>query len=371
MLNEPSLIAALEGALRSAAPEKRSAALDHVVELFVAGADRYSDAQIALFDEVFVKLATDIETKARRKLACRLAPLPRAPKGAIRRLAGDPSAAVAAPVLSQSLQLDDYDLVMVATTGSQDHLHALCRRPALNEAVTDVLIERGDRSVALSLATNVGARISEATFELLVRRSAGDDVLTQAVGTRPDLPRHHFVELLAGASASVRVKLISASPSAARDIEAAIADAVVGIGRDAGLVDADPDLAKAEMQRLLRGGRRGDVDTQAAARARKFDQTAAALSLVCRVPMAVAERALVEDTPDMLLILAKAAGCSWKTTKTLLQIRIGESTPPAEQVARARADFERLQVATAIRVLARYRATLRPPPPADLRDNVA
>ncbi len=358
-MSEPSVIAALEAALCSAAPEKRSAALDRVVDLFVAGARRYTPAQIALFDEVFLKLVKDIEVKARRKLARRLAPIPQAPKNTIRRLAQDQFATVAAPVLIHAIQLEDSDLVVISRTSRQGHLYALSRRPSLNEAVTDVVLDFAGRRAARALAGNSGARLSDAAFGKLVQRAAGDDVLAQAVGARRDIPRQRFAELLLNASSAVRVKLAANAPYAAREIEEAVADALVSISQDARIVSQETDLAKAEVQRLSRTGRGSDFDTQAAARARKFDQAATALSLVCGVPFDVAERALTQEQPDMLLILAKAAGCAWHTTKALLRIRAGERAPLAEDLQQARHDFERLQTASARRLVERYRSARR------------
>lgn len=354
-MNERSVIDTLEAALGSADPEKRVAVLDHVTDLFTSGANRYSEAQIALFDEVFLKLSAEIEVKARRKLARCLAPLEHPPKRTIQRLARDPSPAVASPVLRHVLQLEDCDIIAVCTTGSEAHLHAISGRKELSTDVTDILVERGGRRVARALAGNAGAQISDASFGKLVTRAGSDETLAQAVGTRRDIPRHHFVDLLRNASASVRVKLAAADPMLSREVEQIVGEIVGDIGRSAKIVSDDPDLAKSEIERIAHPDRSGDFDTLVAARARKFDQTATALSLLCRVPLDLAERVLAEDKPDMLLIIAKIANCSWKTTKGLLQIQAGDRTLLTEDLQRLRGDFERLQVATARSVLGHYR----------------
>lgn len=354
-MNERSVIDTLEAALGSADPEKRVAVLDHVTDLFTAGANRYSDAQIALFDEVFLKLSAEIEVKARRKLARCLAPLESPPKRTIQKLARDPSPAVASPVLRHVLQLEDSDIIAICTTGSEALLHAVSGRPELSTDVTDVLVDRGGRRVARAVASNTGAQISDASFGKLVSRAGSDETLAQAMGTRRDIPRHHFVELLRNASASVRVKLAAADPMLSREVEQIVGEVIGDIGRSAKIVSEDPELAKTEIDRITHPERSGDFDTLVAARARKFDQTATALSLLCRVPLDVAERVLAEDKPDMLLIVAKIANCSWKTTKGLLQIQAGDRGLPIDDLLRLRGDFDRLQVATAQSVLAHYR----------------
>ena len=55
-------------------------------------------------------------------------------------------------------------LVENAKTKSQEHLLAITKRKSLAETVTDVLVERGDRDVALSVAQNAGAKFSETGY---------------------------------------------------------------------------------------------------------------------------------------------------------------------------------------------------------------
>ena len=83
--------------------------------------------------------------------------MPKAPHNVIRMLAFDDDVDVATPVLMHSERLDEASLVENARTKSQKHLFAISRRRALREPVTDVLVERGDRSVAISVAGNAGA----------------------------------------------------------------------------------------------------------------------------------------------------------------------------------------------------------------------
>jgi uncharacterized protein (DUF2336 family) len=171
------LIDELEDAIASGSPEKRLDSLWRVIDLFTDGAGRYSDEQIALFDGVILRLAAEIEAKARAKLARRLASVARAPVKVIRSLAFDDDTSVACPVLSRSERLEDADLIATAAAKSQDHLHAIAQRTSLSAAVTDVLVDRGDRQVVRSVAKNAGARFSVAGFGKLVARARGDETL--------------------------------------------------------------------------------------------------------------------------------------------------------------------------------------------------
>ena len=56
---------------------------------------------------------------------------------------------------------------------------AIAKREALSEALSDVLIELGDRDVRYSVACNDGAKISPAGFKHLVATADGDARMTR------------------------------------------------------------------------------------------------------------------------------------------------------------------------------------------------
>src|SRR5262245_13610218 len=176
------IIDELEAALASGTSARHIEMLTQITDLFVDGATHYSEAQTGLFDDVMARLVRAIEAEARAKLAHRLAPIANAPVNTIHMLAFDDDIAVAAPVLSRSERLDERALLANAGSKSQRHLFAIAQRKSLSEAVTDVLVERGDREVVQSVITNSGARFSDAGFRMLVDRSAGDDDLARWSG---------------------------------------------------------------------------------------------------------------------------------------------------------------------------------------------
>src|SRR5262249_831694 len=152
----------------------RAEALRYVGDLFEFGAHQFTDVQISEFDNVFTRLVMDVEISARVMLATRLAPMRNAPPSILRALAFDDAIDVARPILCQSEGLGNAILVENAETKSQQHLLAISQRRSLEEAVTDVLVERGDRAVLHSVAANAGAKFSDGGFARLVDRSEGD-----------------------------------------------------------------------------------------------------------------------------------------------------------------------------------------------------
>jgi uncharacterized protein (DUF2336 family) len=304
---------------------------------------------------VIGRLVTTIESNARAKLANRLAKVGRAPVNVIRTLASDDDIAVARPVLRESERLDDASLVATASAKSQEHLRAIAERRRLSEAVTEVLVERGDREVVRSVARNDGARFSNAAFRTLVDRSHGDDVLAVDVGARGDLPRHHFLKLIERASAAVRQKLAAADPRLAAAVREVVAE--IGGSMRAAFRNTSPDYAaaKAQVKALHDAGALGESEVSAFADARKFEETAVALSLLAQVPIDLVERAMLDDNPDLIVILAKVTGLSWSTAQSIL-VRAAGRAMSVQDLDRALAGFSRLKPATARSIIRFYDA---------------
>jgi uncharacterized protein (DUF2336 family) len=355
-----SLLDELEGALASGNINRRIDILTRITDLFVNGADRYSDDQVGVFDDVMARLVNAIEAKVRAKLAQRLASIANAPSNVIHMLAFDDDIEVASPVLAYSPRLDDRDLVSAAAK-SQQHLFAISRRQSLSETVTDVLVERGDRDVVHSVVRNVGARFSDAGFRILVKRSTGDDALATEVGLRSDIPRQHFLVLLDKASSAVRERLVAENPQAGTVIEGVVAEVVGGIRAEAR--NASPDFAAAQeaVERQNRVRRIGESEIYQYARDRKFEETAIALSIMCDTPIDVVERALLDPGAEIILILAKVAGLSSTTTKAILLLRAADRGMSAKDLEQALLSFNRLQPDTARRVLSFFRTRAKKP----------
>jgi uncharacterized protein (DUF2336 family) len=353
MRETPSLIPEIEDAIASGSVNQRLRALKRITDLFLASSDRYSREQIALFDDVLTRLASTIEVEARAVLAGRLARAAGAPPKLIRSLAFDDAIEVAGPVLTEG-QLAEPDLVANASTKSQAHLYAISRRLSLSEAVTDVLVDRGDRRVVRSVTRNAGARFSDAGFGKLVTRASDDETLAENLGMRADFPRHHFLKLLHSASASVRRKLMAAHPSAeieAQEAVARVADTISDGVREASKAFAK---AKAATKRRYSTGQLSERDIHAAAKAQRFEQAVAGLSLLGHLPVDLVERGLLDPCPDIVLILSKAAGCSRSTTKALLLMDVANRKMSPYDIDRALTSFEHLSVATAHRVIKYY-----------------
>src|SRR6266545_3242968 len=314
-----NLLTQVEEAISSGSLSRRGEMIRHVTDLFIVGAPQCSYEDVVLFDTVFTRLAVEIEQAARVLLAARLAPIPNAPPITIRALAFDDAIEVAGPVLVQSERLDEAALVENASTKGQEHLLAISRRRVISEAVTDVLVVRGDRQVVLSTAENAGARFSEAGFTKLVERAEGDDRLAECVGSRPEIPFHLFLELLNKASDAVRAKLERLHPQAKGEVRGAVAEATDRIRDDVLERIRDHAAALAFVESLQRAGQLDD------------------------------ERA------DTIIVIAKSVALSWGTVKALLELHGRNRSLPSHAIPQALASFERLNTATAQEIVRFWR----------------
>jgi uncharacterized protein (DUF2336 family) len=355
MATTASLIHELEDALAAGTNEQRMVTLGRVTDLFVTGADSYSEDQIDLFDDVLLKITARIEAKSLARLSNRIATVANAPRRVVRELAFHDDIDVAMPVLRGSDRISEDDLVANARTKSQQHLLAIAERRTVPEAVTEVLVERGDREVVQSVVKNTGARFSDAGFRTLVSRSNGDDALATQIGARRDIPRHHFLQLIERASARVRSKLIAANPRVAMAVKDVVAEVEGGLRNEIRNASPDYAAAKTQVEELFRSRRLDEAAVYGFARGRQFEQTVIALSLLCGMEIDVVERALFDSGGEVTLILAKFAGLSWTTTSAILLLQAADRGISAQDYEQAMSSFMRLQPATAQRVLGFYR----------------
>jgi len=359
MTSAGSLIADLELALEQDDSAHRAEMLSRITDLFFSGNGRYSADQMHLFDEVIGKLVCAIEPVARAKLAARLAPEPNAPAGVIRMLAFDDNIEVAKPVLRDSECLEEADLVANANSKSQRHLAAIAERQNLSEAVTDVLVTRGNQEIACTVSKNPSARISYAGFRTLLRRSTDDDKLALLLGTRGDLPRQHFLRLIEHASAAVRARLLAENAAEDSVISGVVEEISTGLHADAEEMAADHNEARQLVEGMHRAGKLNEAQVRIFAVERRHAETAIAVALMSGVESDIVERALLAATgSDILVVLAKLAGFSWETARAILMLKSGDRD--AQNLTQAKASFERLQAGTARHVLGFYRSRLAP-----------
>ena len=351
-----SLINEIQDTTVSGLTKRQVRALTRITDLFVAGSGRHSKQQIELFDEVFKTLVAVIELETRIKLSQHLATAPDAPAALVRAFASDDAIVVAAPVLTESTALSDADLVVNARTRGQGHLYAIANRRTISEVITEVLIERGEPGVVHTVAKNAGARFSDGSFRELVARAGDDAQLALHIGMRHDIPRHHFLKLLETASASVCAKIAAANPRLANAVQDAVTEVIDDINQEVRKHSPDHARAESRVKRLQNWHELSEGNVHAAARAQNFEQAAVALSVLACCPIEMAERAILNENPGVVQVIARAADCSWATVKALLLMTAADRRMSEPDLARARENYQRLEAQTAKRVVEFYEA---------------
>ena len=343
-----TLIRDLEGSIAHGSPERRAESLRRITDLFLLSPEALTDEQVDVFDLVIARLATAIETRARAELAERLADVPNAPRGVIRSLAHD-EIIVARPVLTRSERLSDDDLIAVALAKGRDHMLAISERARLSEPVTDVLVSRGDRVVAHAVAGNPGARLSRMSSAALLSRACADEALQALLRQRKDLPESHVHQLVAVARETARRQLAETvspalEPSIAAAVEhsADVVEAAVSNGRDYG-------RAHAFIQALTEERPLSELELAAFAADKSVEETVCAVAYLVGLSVSAAERLFDGPEADLLLVVGKSQGWSWRTVRALFKLRRPEPSPHA--LKRSQEVYDSLSATTAQRVV--------------------
>jgi uncharacterized protein (DUF2336 family) len=311
----------IEQALQQADPKVRHQTLRAVTDLFLTNAADLDDARIDVFDNVFESLLGESDLDGTIDLSQRMAPVGNAPPRLIKRLATDNHIAIAGPVLTHSPRLTADDLHRIALEKGNDHLLAISERPGLTEPVTDVLIQRGNRDVARSVAKNTTARLSRVGLERLVALAERDDVLSAGLSSRQDIPPDRLHALLAAAAARAEDKL----------------------------------KAVAAAQRLVltmkQAGKLGEAEFVDFAQAKRYEEVVAGLALAADLKYDAIENLVMSPEPGGLILVCKAIGLRWQTAAQIIALGAEQAGVPPHDPARAEADFNKLSKATAERVM--------------------
>jgi uncharacterized protein (DUF2336 family) len=346
-----SIIAELEDAVSNGTSEKRIDTLRQVTNLFLHGGERLSEEQVKVFDDVLCLLVARVESRAKAELGTRLALIDYAPFQVIQNLARDDEIAVAGSVLANSSRLRTSDLVEIASTRGQDHLLAISGRINLPEAVTDVIIDRGERKVIRKLASNASARFSDTGYSGIVARADADDELIEILGLRIDLPLQFLRDLLQRATDAVRARLMAIAPAELREEIKRVLKAIAGAAGEE--ISSARDFSRAEaLVKLLKD--MNELDNAAIikfAKAKKLEEMAASLALLNNLPTELMAKLLEGPRSDLVLIPCKSGGLSWLAVETILCNRPLKQPISEPTLNLARKDYGKLSAETAQRTV--------------------
>jgi uncharacterized protein (DUF2336 family) len=269
----------------------------------------------------------------------------------VRALARHDNIDISGPVLAYSERLTDGDLVDIAKTKSQAHLASIAARTRLNVAITDVLVDRGDASVANKLARNSGASISNIGMAKLVMRSDGDDPLTESLANRADIPPHHYQNLLSQATDAVREKLLQAAPpERQRVIKTVLSRIAAQVAPHA----VSPEQYR-EAHRLI-GAFSQDTELLKAkvfefATKRKVPEVIVGLSILSGVPADQIDRLFAVPNAVGLLAVCRSVLLDWDNVRSIVRISAAGDAPEPLGVEQLADQYNALSPASAQRLL--------------------
>jgi uncharacterized protein (DUF2336 family) len=371
MLNaEQSIVSEIEQAISLGSAEKSLETVRRVTSLFLASAGNFNSEQIELFDNVLERLIKTIEIRAIADVSARvalvetslqLAGVAQAPPTVIRRLARHDSITVAGPVLSESSRLSAEDLVEIAKTKSEQHLLAISGRWWLTEIVTDALLARHFPAVSRRLVKNPGARVSASGFTIVVSQAESDPELAVDTGVRVDLPPELRNQLLRNATEAVRSRLLSrAPPHLFEEIRNAIARVSASVDLD--MAARDFTAARQFVEILNASGKLNEARLLAFAKARKYEETVAALAVLSKSSIEVIRPLMQSLRDDGVLVPCKVAGLNWEITSAILECRYSTGSMGPNELVKAKAKFAKMTLEDAQRLLKFWQVRSTPAP---------
>jgi uncharacterized protein (DUF2336 family) len=309
-----------------------------IADLFMKQPASYSTDQVDLFDSIMMKIVDQIDEQVRVYLADRLAA--DAPRQIARHLASDPAIAVAGPMLAQSPHLDEDFLVESAKTRSQAHLMAISTRKAVGPRVTDVLVDRGNDEVVLTLARNSGAAFSDHGRSLIVERAKDRQDLAHVVWNREDIPRQQVLALFEKVSEAVRHELAADGGRDAEEIDAAVTMARRRLQEKSQESSSAYASARGQIASLQKTGGLSQSHVLSFASQHQFEAVVVAIAQLSQLSAADTERMLLDGNSDRLLIVAKAIGLTWTCVRLILMMH--QRPKAAEELEFLRARYQSL-----------------------------
>lgn len=319
----------------------RKQLLERVTDLFFLTSGNQGDTERKVFGDAMERLAYQLEVAARSKLAERLSSTVDAPHELIVKLAND-EINVAKPVLENSPALKEDDLVAIAESKGQDHLHALTRRPKLSRNVTDVIVDRGNDTVLTSIAGNKGAQLSTRGIEKLSLRASESSGLYTALEQRPDIPDTMLKEI----KRNIAVRLWTEAVAVSSDISGKEIDDIV----DEKVAELELSQPR-QISKVSRNRKNGKAVTEqmvlSFARSRMITETIQSLSLMSGISISRISHCLMEAELSALAVLCKAYKFKNTTYAAIMQLRAGTKPLHVRVIADAMRHYDQLDTKTA------------------------
>ena len=183
---------------------KRAGAAQRLCETYASKKLTITDRAVA--KKLLMAMAQDAAKLVRAALAVTLCNSPDLPKAIAKKLAEDVDT-IAVPIIRFSPVLSDEDIVRVLRSRAAAKIRAAAERARISVSVSRSIIRWGDGEAVAKLAANDGAELDEETAREMVRLWHEDDLVTEAMISRRDMPIDILEVLVAHTSAETALAL--------------------------------------------------------------------------------------------------------------------------------------------------------------------
>ncbi|ESQ73685.1 DUF2336 domain-containing protein [Asticcacaulis sp. AC402] len=304
---------------------KRRELLRTVTDIFMSDPDTVNATEMELYDQVMTQLTTDMEIIVRAEIAQTVAGARTAPLGLLRKLAVD-EIEVAEPILTRSKALTETDLIHVVSTKGQEHMRAVSRRESVPEAVSGVIVRRGDDTTLHTLLSNDGARLSRTSSEEVVQRAQSNPALHEVVVNRADLPPDLMNDMYFVVETRLRERIIAENAK----LDPALVEQALSKGRNRiaiayGDVPDDYEKINADIEILRRNERLNPSLLAKYMRDPNPTWFYCALAQMADIDFLTARHLIEKREIDALAIACKAAGLDKALFLTCAMIMLSDS----------------------------------------------
>jgi len=342
------LISELE-AIDGWAPERWAGALHQITKLFLSRGPGIAADQIALFDDVFVRLIDHVDTSALAQFSQQLCEAKYAVPLSFRKLALHGDESVSVPILRSARLSPELILDVVRSTNLRRRA-AIALRHSVEPAIGEALMQFADPAINHALAENLGASLLEADWARLVQISENDAALTKKLGRRSDLPEA-LKRTVRARLQDARMRHLNAAPAVMREqIEntVATADAAKTL---TGSDQPDYATAYAQLAEFNRKGKLNDSAVNRFAVRGEYTNIVAALSLKTGSPVEVILPLIASDNLEGLVLACKASRLDWATAAAIVKHRPGQLPVAPAELEKAKRTFDEFSLSAAQRTV--------------------
>jgi uncharacterized protein (DUF2336 family) len=259
-------------------------------------------------------------------------------------------------VLIRSRSLSENELLEVVKTRGQGHLRAVSKREEVSEAVSDVIVERGDDQTLEVLLRNDGARLSREASEAAVERATKNPDLHEAVVERASLPPDLLNEMYFVVEARLRQRILDENAR----LDPVLLENALSAGRRRvaardGALPPEYDQAEAYVKELRAAGELTPRVLARFLRSGTMTHFLVALAQLADIDFHTAKRIVEKRELDALAVVCKAADLEkalFLTYAVVLLGADGDAMARAQEYGRLYADLPR---DTALRTLRFWR----------------